>query len=84
MDAISSIIAVVMVAVTSVSVGSIAEGKLCAQCLGCLYEVVTLGLHRGGTKDIRGVPKRHKANVGGVRRRRMRMALPEVTTSSKL
>ncbi|RYC54145.1 hypothetical protein CHU98_g12065 [Xylaria longipes] len=60
MDAFSSVIAVVMVAVTSVSVGSIAKGK----CHGSQYKFVTRGLCGGGTKDVRGVPKRHKANVG--------------------
>ncbi|KAI3333442.1 hypothetical protein F4824DRAFT_513107 [Ustulina deusta] len=88
MDAFGSIIAVVLVAVTSVSVGSFAEGKsqlsLTQRCLGIWlwrprreyqYEVVTLGPRGGGTKDVRGVPKRHKANVSGGIRCRMRMAL---------
>ncbi|KAI1129665.1 hypothetical protein F5Y10DRAFT_263891 [Nemania abortiva] len=80
MDAFSSIVAVVMAAVASVSVGSIAEGK----CLEYQYEVVTPGLCGGGTKDVRGVPKRHKADVSGGRRRRMRTALRATTTPNTL
>ncbi|KAI0444200.1 hypothetical protein F4803DRAFT_549403 [Xylaria telfairii] len=62
MDAFGSVVAVVMV--TAVSVGSIAEGK----CHGSPYKVVTYGLC-GGTQDVRGVQKRHKANANGHRLR---------------
>ncbi|KAI1178344.1 hypothetical protein F4777DRAFT_576144 [Nemania sp. FL0916] len=73
MDAFSSIVAVVMATVVSVSVGSMVEG----QCLEYPYEVVTIGLHGAGTNDVRGVPKRHNADVGGGRRRRMRTGFSE-------
>ncbi|KAI1420122.1 hypothetical protein F5Y12DRAFT_719920 [Xylaria sp. FL1777] len=68
MDAFSSIVAVVMAAVATVSVGSFAEGKR----QGEQYKFVT----RGGTKGVRGVPKRHKADVCGGRRRGLRNGSP--------